>query len=76
MDKFDPIKTIPNNSYLTSLFSNYPSQKIIDNLFDFIIKNNIKPKISKVFNNLEDMPKAHKLMESNKAQGKIIFKLE
>jgi hypothetical protein len=25
---------------------------------------------------LEDIPKAHMLMESNKAQGKIIFKLD
>lgn len=76
MDEFDPIKIIPNGRYLTSFFSNYPTQEIMDNLFDFIIKNNIKPEISRVFYNLEDIGKAHTLMESNMAQGKIIFKLE
>nr|WP_219317665.1 zinc-binding dehydrogenase [Methanobrevibacter gottschalkii] len=76
MDEFDPIKIIPNGRYLTSFFSNYPTQEIMDNIFDFIIKNNIKPEISRVFYNLEDIGKAHTLMESNMAQGKIIFKLE
>lgn len=74
-DKFDPIKVIPNVCYLTSFFSNYPTQEIMDNLFDFIVKNNIKPNISKVFTNLEDISKAHALMESNNAQGKIVFML-
>lgn len=75
IDKFDPIKVIPNDCYLTSFFSNYPTQEIMDNLFDFIVKNNIKPNISKVFTNLEDISKAHALMESNNAQGKIVFML-
>lgn len=74
--EFDPIKVVPNKRYLTSFFSNYPTQEIIDNLFNFICENNIKPNISKVFTNLEEIGKAHELMESNKAQGKIIFKLE
>lgn len=76
IDEFDPIKLIPNNRYLTSFFSNYPTQKIIDEIFDFVIENNIKPDISRVFSSLEEMPKAHKLMESNSATGKIIFKLD
>ena len=76
MAEFDPIKTIPNRRYLTSFFSNYPSQEIIDDLFRFIADNNIKPSISKVFSDLADIGKAHELMESNNAQGKIIFKLE
>ncbi len=73
---FDPITDVPNGKYLTGFFSNYPSQKTIDEMFDFIIRHEIKPEIACVFNNLEDIPKAHLLMESNKAQGKIIFKLE
>ena len=47
----------------------------MDNLFKFITDNLIKPEIAKVFNNLEDIGKAHELMESNKAKGKIIIKL-
>ena len=72
---FDPIKLIPNDCYLTSFFSNYPSQEFMDNLFGFIIDRNIKPKIGKIFNSLDEIKDAHKLMESNKANGKIIFRL-
>lgn len=74
--EFDPIKLIPNNRYLTSFFSNYPTQEIIDELYDFIIRNDIEVEIAKIFTSLNDIPKAHLLMESNEAQGKIIFKLE
>ena len=73
--EFDPIKSIPNNRYLTSFFSNYPTQEIIDDIFRFIIDKGIKPNIGHVFTNLEDICDAHKLMESNKAKGKIIFRL-
>lgn len=73
---FDPITGVPNGKYLTGFFSNYPSQETIDEMFEFIIKHNIKPEIAKVFNDLEEIPEAHKLMESNKAQGKIIFKID
>lgn len=73
--EFDPIKTIPNNRYLTSFFSNYPTQELIDNIFEFIIDNEIKPSIAKVFTNLSDISNAHKLMESNNANGKIVFRL-
>ena len=72
IENFDPITDVPNGKYLTGFFSNYPTQK----MFEFIIKNEIKPDIAVVFNDLEDIPKAHMLMESNKAQGKIIFKLD
>ena len=75
MPEFDPIKVIPNDTFLTSFFSNYPTQEIIDELFDFIIQNNIKPNISKVFTDLSEISKAHELMESNNAHGNIIFKL-
>ncbi|MBR0270511.1 MAG: zinc-binding dehydrogenase [Methanobrevibacter sp.] len=74
LNDFDPIKYL-YNKYLTSFFSNFPTQKIIDEIFDFIIENDIKPAIGKVFTSLEDIPKAHLLMESNNAQGKIIFRL-
>ncbi|MGN1186612.1 MAG: zinc-binding dehydrogenase [Methanobrevibacter wolinii] len=66
---------MPNGKCLTSFFSNYPNQEIIDNIFNMIIDNYIKTKISKVYTSLEDIKKAHKLMETNKAQGKIVFKI-
>ena len=76
IENFDPNKDVPNAKYLTSFFSNYPNQEIIDNIFEYIINNNIKPQISRVYTSLEDISKAHELMESNTAQGKIIIKLK
>lgn len=69
---FDPIKDIPNGVYLSSFFSNYPTQEIIDKIFSHIKRYRLKPIISKIFtfNNIAD---AHKLMESNKANGKIVI---
>ena len=52
MDGFDPIKIIPNNRFLTSFFSNYPTQEIIDEIFEFVIRYDIKPEIAKVFTSL------------------------
>lgn len=74
LDAFDPIKYL-YKKYLTSFFSNFPTQGIIDEIFSFIIENDIKPAIGKVFTSLDDIPNAHLLMESNSAQGKIIFRL-
>ena len=76
IQEFDAIKTIPNNRYLTSFFSNYPTQETIDNLFKFIVEHDITPNIAATFTNLEDIGKAHELMESNKTNGKIIFRLK
>lgn len=76
ISEFDPIKLIPNDRYLTSFFSNYPTQNLIDEIYLFIAENDINPNIGKVFTRLEDICDAHKLMESNNANGKIIFRLE
>lgn len=73
---FDPIKEIPNGKYLTSFFSNYPRQDIIDEIFEYLLKYDIKPCISKIYTSLEHISSAHELMESNNAGGKIIIKLE
>ena len=75
VDKFNPIKSIPNGKYLTSFFSNYPTQEIIDDIFEFILNHDIKPNVYRVFNSLEEVGQAHELMESNKAKGKIIVKI-
>ncbi|WP_407379804.1 zinc-binding dehydrogenase [Methanobrevibacter sp.] len=74
LNDFDPIKYL-YKKYLTSFFSNFPTQEIIDDIFNFIIENDIKPAIGRVFTSLDDISEAHSLMESNSAQGKIIFQL-
>lgn len=68
---FDLIKSIPNGVYLSSFFSNYPTQEIIDKIFNHIKQYDLKPHISKVFT-LDEISKAHMLMEENKANGKIV----
>lgn len=72
---FDVIKSIPNGVYLSSFYSNYPTQEIMDEIFNHIKQYNLKPHISKVFT-LDEISKAHILMEENKANGKIVILTE
>lgn len=71
MDNFDPIKDIINGIYLCSFFSNYPTQKSIDDIFCYIKKYSLKPPIAKVFS-LKDVGSAHLLLENNMAMGKVV----
>lgn len=71
IDGFDPIKYIPNGVYLSSFFSNYPTQEIMDSIFDHIQRYNLKPPIAEVFS-IDEVAQAHLLMESNNANGKIV----
>lgn len=68
---FDVIKVIPNGVYLSSFYSNYPTQEIMDEIYNCIKQHNLKPHISKVFT-LDEISKAHMLMEQNEANGKIV----
>jgi NADPH:quinone reductase len=74
LNNFDPIKDIPNGVYLTGFFSNYPTQTVIDDIFNMIEINNLHPVISHVFS-LEEMGMAHRLMENNQAKGKVVIKI-
>lgn len=49
LDGFDPIKEIPNGVYLTGFFSNYPSQEIVDEVFRFLDRHNLTPKVGAVY---------------------------
>lgn len=75
LENFDPIKDIPNGIYLSSFFSNYPTQKNIDDIFNHIKKYKLKPPVAKVFS-IEDIGEAHLLMESNEANGKIVVLID
>lgn len=74
VEQFDPIKYIPNGVFLSGFFSNYPTQKIMDEIFDIIRRNHIKPLYSKVFR-LDDIVEAHTLLEKGGAGGKMILTL-
>ena len=74
IDHFYPIKDIPTGVYLTGFSSNYPTQKIMDDIFTLIKKNNLRPTIAKVFS-LSEIGKAHQLMENNEANGKVVIQI-
>jgi len=73
LNNFDPIKDLPPGVYLTGFFSNFPTQKVIDEIFKLINSKNLSPTISKVFS-LDEIGQAHSLMESNCANGKVIVR--
>ena len=72
--QFDPIKYIPNGVFLTGFFSNFPTQTVIDRLFELIEQNAIPPLYKHVFS-LNEIVEAHTLLEKGGAGGKIILKI-
>jgi NADPH:quinone reductase-like Zn-dependent oxidoreductase len=71
LNVFDPIKDIPNGVYLTGFFSNYPTQKTIDALFNLIRIHNLHPVVAKIFP-LDEIAEAHTMAENSEANGKIV----
>lgn len=74
LNNFDPIKDIPNGVYLTGFFSNYPTQKTIDDIFSFIDRHNLTPNIGKVFN-FSNMQQACIALDHGEVNGKIVVKM-
>ena len=71
---FDPIKDIPNGVYLTGFFSNYPTQKVIDEIFAFLKEKKLKPKYGRVFD-FENVKDAIFSQDNGSIDGKIVVKL-
>jgi NADPH:quinone reductase-like Zn-dependent oxidoreductase len=71
LDKFDPIKEIPNGCYLTGFYSNYPTQQIIDEMMMFINDYSIIPEIGKVYL-FDNVKQYSKDLEEGKTNGKGI----
>lgn len=74
IDHFYPIKDIPTGVYLTGFSSNYPTQIIMDDIFNRIKIHNLHPTIAKVFT-LSEIGQAHQLMENNEANGKVVIQI-
>lgn len=72
---FDPIKDIPNGVCLTGFFSNYPTQKIVDDIFEFFKKHNLKPIYGPVYR-FDDIKDAIAMQDSGRAGGKIVVVME
>ena len=75
VEHFDPIKYIPNGVFLSGVFSNFPNQEILDSLFRLINEHHIKPLYAKAFN-LNEIAKAHTLLEKGGAGGKMVLTMD
>jgi len=71
LDKFDPIKEIPNGCYLTGFYSNYPTQETIDEMMTFIDDYEIIPEIGKVYS-FDNVIEYSRDLENGKTNGKGI----
>lgn len=72
---FHPIKAIPNGRFLCGFHSNDPTQAAIDDIFRRIGEAHIQPVIGAVFP-FEQLAKAHRLMESDGAAGKVVVRMD
>jgi len=70
-DGFDPIKDIPNGVYLTGFFSNYPTQKMIQDIFSFMDEHKLKPLIGATYD-FDHIKEACIALDSGKVNGKIV----
>ena len=71
LDGFDPIKDVPNGVYLTGFYSNYPTQKIVDDMLDFFNEHALKP-IYDISFKFEDIKQALIAQDEGRANGKIV----
>jgi len=74
-DGFDVIKNIPNGVYLSSFYSNYPTQDIMNHIFKIIEAHHIVPIIGDI-KKLDEIGIAHELIEQNQANGKVVIQVE
>lgn len=71
VNNFDPIIELKNNSYLTAFYSGNVSQAKLDAMFDYIRQFNVKILIEHVFA-LEQVPEAHRFLQSADGFGKVV----
>lgn len=72
LDGFDPIKEIPNGVYLTGFYSNSPTQKVINDIFNFLHTHNLLPRIGQIYN-FTQIAEASEALDVGKANGKIVI---
>lgn len=74
LNNFEPMVDITSGTYFTQFDSQNIKEEIITKLFNHIEQHKIKVPIAEVFS-LDEINKAHLLMESNTANGKIVVTL-
>lgn len=75
LNGFDPIKDIPNGVYLTGFFSNYPTQKVMDEIFAFLNEKKLVPVSGKAFD-FENVREAVTAQDKGRVNGKIVVVTE
>ena len=75
IEDFEPLVDIISESYLTSFDSTNVNKDTVNEMFDFLEKHSIRPKISKVFT-LAEIAKVHEFLEGNMANGKVVVIVE
>jgi len=71
LNGFDPIKDIPNGVYLTGYFSNYPTQELVDSIFQFIRDHDLHPTYAQRFD-FKEIRDACKALDEGRSNGKIV----
>ncbi|MCI8284587.1 MAG: zinc-binding dehydrogenase [Firmicutes bacterium] len=71
LEKFDPVKDIPNGIYLTGFHDNSPNQDIINDVISFLDMHHSAPGMGAEYA-FDDIAKACADMESGKVTGKIV----
>ena len=71
VNDFDPIIELKNDSYLTAFYSGNVSQAKLDAMFDYIRQFSVKILIERVFT-LEQVPEAHRFLQSADGFGKVV----
>ena len=72
---FDPIKFIPNGVYLTGFHSNWPSQKVMDEIFTFLEEHELTPCLGKAFP-FSSVREACIAQDQGAVEGKIVVYME
>lgn len=74
LNGFDPIKYIPNGVHLTGFHSNWPSQQVMDEIFSFIDRNRLRPRVGASYA-FENIREACVALDSGKVNGKIVVEV-
>ena len=74
LKNFEPIFDIPNGVYLTGFFSNNPTQKVVEEIFNFMNENKLRPCVGKIFD-FENLREALIAQDSGKVNGKIVVRV-
>ena len=75
LNGFDPIKFIPNGVYLTGFHSNWPTQEVINEIFDFLAEHQLKPCLGKSFG-FSQIREACIALDGGAVNGKIVVETE